>query len=372
LPAAPYGSLGDEAMVFALADLLKANNNLLSIINYDAQDQWDIACSDIFTEYGILPHSIRNWDTFLTFLNKQDVFYLNGADVLDGKYSEKGSLNRLKYATLANEMGLDVVITGFSFNKIPPLSVVNYIKSMPNNIQFCCRDTHSFSRFVDLTGRKAKQVADLAFLLHPDHESNYVGLIKNWIDTKKQNGRLIFALTPNVLFKKDILKQYAISYANILIKLNKIYPSSFLLIPHDYRNNPSDLDCIKAIGKLCENLDILLVDKLCSAKELKAIASHLDLSITGRMHFAIACLSSGVPVCGISYQDKFEGVFEMAGQQDCLIDSQSIADANLIVEKIKKIICNIENHRSNLRKCLPSIFSLAKKNLWDAHENIKM
>lgn len=359
LPAARYGSLGDEAMVIALADLLKANGSNLSVIDYDDKDQWSGAYSNIFIEHTTLPGKISEWDAFLTFLSTQDVFYINGADVLDGKYSEKDSLDRLKYATYASAMGVKVVITGFSFNKTPPPGIINYIRRMPKEIKFCCRDIYSHARFIDLTGRKAEQVADLAFMLNPDHESHYVGLIKKWVTVKRQEGRLIFALTPNVLFNQDV-----VYYANILVKLNKMYPISFLLIPHDYRSKPSDLDCIKAIGELCGNLDILLVDKQCSARELKAVASSLDLSITGRMHFAIGCLSSGVPVCGISYQDKFDGVFEMVGQQDCLIDSQSIVDTELIIEKIEKIISNIGDHRRIISERLPSILPLAMKNLW--------
>jgi polysaccharide pyruvyl transferase WcaK-like protein len=363
LPAAQYGSLGDEAMVISLAGLLLANGNVLSVIDYNLQDKWGVSYPNIFTNSSTLPGGIKEWDSFITFLSAQDVFYINGADVLDGKYSINDSLDRLKIATLASELGLAVVITGFSFNKMPPAAIVNYIKDMPTGIQFCCRDIHSYNRFIEFTGRKAEQVADLAFILEPDHDSHYVYLIKKWIELKRQEGHHIIALTPNVLFKKELFDQDVTYYTKILTKINEIYPCSFLLIPHDYRSKPSDLDCIKAIQVLCGNLDILLVDKLCSARELKAVASYLDLSVTGRMHFAIACLSSGVPVCGLSYQDKFDGVFEMLGQQNCLIDSQSIAETDIIFEKISNIVNNIHKFNRDIGKRLPSISSMSRKNL---------
>lgn len=366
LPAAEYGSVGDEAMVIALIDLLRANKNRISIIDYCPTDEWSAVCKNLIQDHHRLPRRIWEWDSFLRFLSEQDMFYINGADVLDGKYSVEDSLARLRYASLARELGIRVVITGFSFNKTPPPSIVNYFKKMPEGILFFCRDVYSLERFVKLTGRHAKQVADLAFLLEPDEQSHYIELIKSWISTKRRDGKFIFGLTPNVLFKKNSIDQEATHYANILIKLNKKYPSSFLLIPHDYRGTPSDLDFIRVIGEASKDLDLLLVDKLCSAKELKAIAPLLDLSITGRMHFAIACLSSGVPVCGISYQDKFEGVFTMLEMSEFLIESRQIANTEIVVEKITKMINTIVFQRRRICEKLPDICLMARNNLWIA------
>lgn len=363
LPAAHYGSLGDEAMVVALSGLLNDKGKIISIIDYDSGDLWSSSFKDLFSDHGTLPDNIREWNTFLAFLSKYDSLYINGADVLDGKYSEKDSLDRLSYASLASNMGLNVVITGFSFNKNPSTGIVNFIKGMPKDIMFCCRDIYSHSRFLELTGRKAEQVADLAFALKPDHESHYVTLVKHWIASKKQEGRLLIALAPNVLFKMEQSGQDAVRYANIMFKLHDTHQCSFLLIPHDYRNRPSDLDCIREVYKFCGKLDVLLVDKICSAQELKAIASSLDCAITGRMHFAIACLSSGVPVCGISYQDKFDGIFKMVNQEDCLVESSSFGDIDLLAYKINNIIYSLADRRQAIINKMAVIFSLVVKNI---------
>lgn len=363
LPAARYGSLGDEAMVIALAESLNKSKNVLSIINYDSKDQWGTIHCNLFSEQNTLPSSFFKFNSFLKFLSCHDVLFINGADVLDGKYSVNGSLNRLQYACLAFDLGLKVIFTGFSFNKNPPLSIISFINSMPEGIKFCCRDFHSHSRFVDMTQKKAELVADLAFLLDPDHRSSYVVLIKRWVELQRQEGRLIIGLTPNVLFNNGQSVLDVKKYADILYKINTLYQCSFLLIPHDYRGKPSDLDYVQAIGKLCGDLDILLVDKVCSARELKAIASFIDFSITGRMHFAIACLSSGIPVLGVSYQDKFEGLFEMFDQRNCLVDSQSMGDVTLLVEKTSNIVDSLDQHRNSICAKLSSIKTLANKNL---------
>jgi polysaccharide pyruvyl transferase WcaK-like protein len=47
-----------------------------------------------------------------------------------------------------------------------------------------------------------------------------------------------------------------------------------------------------------------------SASEVAMVCDSLDFAISGRMHFAIACLRSGKPVVCIEFQDKVTGLMK--------------------------------------------------------------
>ena len=57
----------------------------------------------------------------------------------------------------------------------------------------------------------------------------------------------------------------------------------------------------------------------------KAVAGRLSLMISARMHPLIFAASMGVPVVGLSYNDKFEGVCQLLGLPNQLVDLQGLA-----------------------------------------------
>ena len=56
-----------------------------------------------------------------------------------------------------------------------------------------------------------------------------------------------------------------------------------------------------------------------SPGSVRRLVRGLDFVIAGRMHLAIACLAEGVPVAGVTYQGKFEGLFGYFELGDMLI-----------------------------------------------------
>jgi polysaccharide pyruvyl transferase WcaK-like protein len=55
----------------------------------------------------------------------------------------------------------------------------------------------------------------------------------------------------------------------------------------------------------------------------KAVTGRLKLMISSRMHPLIFAASMGVPVVGLAYNDKFEGVFQLLERPNQLLDLQS-------------------------------------------------
>lgn len=74
--------------------------------------------------------------------------------------------------------------------------------------------------------------------------------------------------------------------------------------------------------------------KLDDAKLYMAVASRLSLMIGGRMHPAILASTTGVPVVGLSYNQKFSGFFEHLGIPDNIIDINGFVE----YEQIDKLL----------------------------------
>ena len=66
---------------------------------------------------------------------------------------------------------------------------------------------------------------------------------------------------------------------------------------------------------------------------LKNFISHVDLTITGRMHFGISGLVAKKPMFGISYYNKFEGLMRLfnVNPKITLVDYDKMGTTEVIV-----------------------------------------
>ena len=100
----------------------------------------------------------------------------------------------------------------------------------------------------------------------------------------------------------------------------------------------------------------------CRAAEVQALCAELDIVLSGRMHCAIACLSQGTPVACITYQDKFEGLFEHFGLQGMTIDPEVSLRSGKLLEFFLPIYQNRDNLRKQIEARLPAVRQLAEAN----------
>jgi polysaccharide pyruvyl transferase WcaK-like protein len=326
VPSDPFGIIGakgDEAMLVSLIENLTANIHGVKV--------------SLLCDRDALPESIstlgvgieRGWISPWSFgalkktIEPYDALVIIGADILDGYYSLLSAARYWVAADLAARQGKTVVITGFSFNASPPQLLKAFLTPLPDSVNICLRDPVSqerFNRFIGIPGR-AKLVADIAFNLQPHMQTLPVAAIAAWCEQQRAAARMVvgFNIHP-MLFKHPTVQELdALVHASVqsISAAVKLRASSMVLIPHDYRPFPKgDLEILSRIyhalpshvQKHCH-----LVEGHLHAAELKALAGKLDLVITGRMHLAIASLGMGTPVAGITYQDKFHGLFQHFG-----------------------------------------------------------
>ncbi len=74
---------------------------------------------------------------------------------------------------------------------------------------------------------------------------------------------------------------------------------------------------------------VLTLPNGLTAGELKSVIGRLDWFCGARMHATIAALSSAVPVLGLAYSDKIEGVFEACGLTGAVADLRALTAAEV-------------------------------------------
>ena len=378
LPPAALGSLGDEAMVSATIEQLRDYDGVtrIGLISYGTVKGWD--------QYGpvqgmpqLQHHSFRGyWKALFrcaVVASRYQRFYCLGADVLDGYYSERSTLQRLSLVAIAARTGADTAVLGFSFNPKPAPTAVAALRQLPPSVRLYARDPVSRDRLTAHLQRPVNLVADLAFLLQPDPSATATAQVLDWIKAQRQSGRIILGVNANYKLVQNLdvqdLDHLVQVYIQTLADLHRQNPQfSVVLIPHDFRSIPGEANDIELARAILNALPADLrphcieMPTPCSAAAIKAVCGQLDLVISGRMHLAIACLGQGIPAACITYQGKFEGLFQHLELGGMLIEPQRAVEPGHLVQFLLPLIEQRHGLRQHIQSRLPKIRQLAQAN----------
>ncbi len=201
LPPESPGSLGDEAMMVAVTERLRAmsykrigvisysrlhpgypigEHRKIDLTRYFSWNAWSDRCRFIFLSVG--------YKSFICL----------GADVLDGFYSVERSIRRIELVALAAKVGIHSRIMGFSINEAPNVQVMETFKSLPGSVRLFARDPLSLERLYSKAGVSSTLSADVAFLLNPATTST-TGTIAAWISGQKLAGRAVIGIKETLI-----------------------------------------------------------------------------------------------------------------------------------------------------------------------------
>jgi len=381
LPPSDPGSIGDEAMLAASMEHLAAQGiQQIGIITLQPTARWENLklVTDTINIKGFFTRGSW-WERFrfIEKISRYERFYCLGADVMDGFYSDNVTLVRLNLVALAAKTGADATILGFSFNHQPTDAAVQSFSQLPASVRLCCRDPISYQRIKQCLQRPVELVADLAFMLQPAEDSDLTVRVSKWVRAQKDQGRIVLGVNANALhltkvtqLKRDeFIQFYANAFINLCSKNQKI---SLLTIPHDFRGDDSDVSIAQAILEAMPSAIkpyCMQVPTPCSAAEIKSICADLDLVLTGRMHLAIACLGQGIPVGGVTYQGKFEGLFRHFELPGMTIEPEKAFQPGVLTDFLIDLIAKredihqqIQSHLANVKVLSVSNFERKPKN----------
>jgi len=140
---------------------------------------------------------------------------------------------------------------------------------------------------------------------------------------------------------------------------------AFMLLPHDLKLQSGDVIMLQSLDQALRQKGFTHVryTPIDQPNEIKRLAGLLDLTITGRMHLAIASLGSGTPALSITYQDKFEGLYQHfdLSLEHTITPMQCLSDE--FQKKIDHAFMRRHDNRARIVARLPRVQALAARNL---------
>ena len=366
IPAAAPGGLGDDAMVNASIEAIRelSSDHSISLLV-----QTNFPQNFTFNNSASYERKLNAWrhpQKEVVSMKQYQHVYLLGADILDGAINLPDSIKRIKMAGLFSQQGQSARIIGFSVNEQPHPEVIKEFGALPRNVLLFLRDPISYKRAKSFIHGDVRLSADVAFLLKP-RSTQKTRLTEEFVMNAKKNGDIVVGINVHSMLanfsRQGTMERLLKSIAYLMENTRS---SSYVLLPHDYRNTSDDripLQTIKDfLPKHAKEKVISLVEQM-RADEIKEICGYLDGVLTARMHIAIAALGMGVPVIGIVYQGKFEGTFAHFGlDKELLFEPEEAADKDILKKKFDHWLRTLDTYKILIKERLPYVKHLALKN----------
>lgn len=310
LPAT-HGSMGDEGMMIATAQLLAGRAAITAPGDVDVlRNRLAGTGADVIGLGGlVLGRETVPSPALAGLLADRDVVVI-GADTIAGDYELMFLATRVRMLNYAAAGGRTAILANFSLPRRTAHEAAALLRSLNPRVHLVARDTDSQRRAAGLLGRDVDVSPDLAGHILPDPNvaadpAPDVVLVPN------NHMSHLFGID-----RTDLLRFWADIGAGVAADGRRVD-----LLPHDVRDHVGDVplsrDIRAALAERGVGSRLLLVDDARAAKAHLAAASSC---ITGRMHAAVAALSSGVPTVGLEYVGKFTGQFRWHGDLGTVVE----------------------------------------------------
>ncbi len=230
------------------------------------------------------------------------------------------------------------------------------------------KETVKYLEIIGINKKKIFLVPDMAFVMEPCSLEHTNKILKE--EGIKKNQRIIGISLRDIVkyanLDKITYEKYVINMRKLIEYLTNCLDATVLLIPHLGIDefNKVNRDVLK---KIKNNDNVYSMNKReYATEELKGMIGECDLFIGAYMHANIGALSMCVPTIGLSYSYKFQGIFEMLGQEKYVINLKNLTYEELIL-KVEDAWNNREKIRKELEERMPEI----KKQVMFAGELVK-
>jgi polysaccharide pyruvyl transferase WcaK-like protein len=372
-PTQGFGSFGDQAMIFALINRLKAEYpaGKIGILHYEAPDLFlndyfpDLDNLHLSLEYGRT--NMESIERYCDILENYTHVLLVGADNLDGAYNIPQVQTYLNLIRMAHKMKKKTTLAGFSYNANASAKALRYIREMAMLTPLRIRDAVSLKRLDNFDVKNLILVTDSAFLFnHKDYKMDVKTAA--YIETLRRNNKKYVGLNIRFL-KNDPERMWALidKISTVLCKTIDKEKYAVVLIAHDIRDFPyqySDTESLSFLGDALNEAGFTVYNPywITTCIESKAIIELCDFVIGNRMHIAILALSMGIPVISFIYQGKFEGLYGFYDFKHLFLFEKDTFDCGELASAVDYIKENLSVLREYIVSVTKEIRILAERN----------
>lgn len=370
-PRAIVGSRGDDAMITAVLEAARLVSPETGVDMFCEGDGEGVAAMMGFNPVAIgVDREFPVATAKLLGERSYNTYIALGADIIDGRFGARIPALMLIAADLAARTGIRATILGCSFGEDPAPELTAVFRRLDPRVHLNMRDPISLRRVSGFAPVHPKLVADAAFALKPGR-ADPGALV--WIEAQRATGRAVIGVNAHPMLVRHAdatwVEGMAASLAQALGHVAARRNVSWMLLPHDYRDDFGDLSCLARVNDLLRargDVDVRLLEGRHTAADLKALVGCLDGVITGRMHLAIAALGTGVPALGFTYHDKFEGLYSHFGLPNSMLLAPSIFDdSEELARRIEDFIEALPALADVIEGQHAMVMSLALKNFAD-------
>ncbi|SDZ36613.1 polysaccharide pyruvyl transferase CsaB [Proteiniborus ethanoligenes] len=345
-----FDNSGDDAILKAIVkDLRKMNSNLnISAFSNNPQSTEEV--------YGIKAvNRINIWEVFKGIYSS-DMLISGGGSLLQDITSTRSILYYLSLINIAKLLKKPVVIYA---NGIGPINKkINKIltRKALNNVDLITLRDYNSKNTLEEIGVKGKIVvtSDPVFTLEPSSreiidkifeeegipkDNQIIGIsVRNWKNSK------------NLV---DVVSK-AIEY------IDSTYDVKTVLIPMHY---PEDLDISMEIAQKSNSPNCYVIKNKYSVEDMMGIIDRFELIIAMRLHSLIYAAAQAVPMIGLVYDPKVDGLLEV-------LEVYAKCDAeNVELIELCSLIDKTWKERASIKKSL----NIKKEELREkALDNVKM
>ncbi|TFV96971.1 polysaccharide pyruvyl transferase family protein [Leifsonia flava] len=353
LIAAPgRGNIGDQALFEAFLE--NAPGPIIAIV----RETDDFVVPDAVSSkvevfplpslvYGEGPAHEQAIRTFVELLRRARSLSIIGADIMDGRYSLRGSVRRAMLAEIGAIEGVPTRIVGFSWNGSPSFGARRaLVRASRAGVVPLLRDPRSAERAIEHGISSVELVADIVFAATTTDASvatpavpfaivNVSGLIARTTDQTAQYRRII-----------DHLRSAGLHV---------------VILPHVIKDLSDDLVACRAVAEVVAGPDVTFVEELLPPAQIRALAAQATVTVTGRMHLSIMSLMGGTPAVTMATQGKVEGLMELIGAPELCV-SPAGDFAGPVIASLAHVMPPSSATRAAITAGLPRVIELARAN----------
>ncbi len=344
-----FDNSGDDAILKAIVKELKSreenlNINVLSKNPLKTEEMYGVNALDRFN-FGEVRKAIKETDLLIS----------GGGSLLQDITSTRSILYYLAIMKLAKLNKRPVMIYANGVGPINKLLNRILTRSILNRVDLITlRDDVSmdFVKSLGVGNKNIHVTADPVYTLDASPELRIEEIFSiEEVDTSK---KIVGISIREWKAGKDIVGNMVRTINHILEE----YDYNVLLIPMHY---PDDLDIAFEIQEDLDKSRVFVVKENYSVEDVMGIISKMDIMVAMRLHSLIYAATQKVPMVGISYDPKIDGILESLSIEN-IVDVHKLDHRDLI-ENIDYVIENREDLLSNLDKQDKNLKSKARENV---------
>ena len=366
LPHPGNGNIGDKAMLDSMVNffdrecvLIVENKSSFKKANLLSEEVEIVQIPDLI--YGNFFRSLIAIVKFLKVSSRMKSFSMIGADVMDGHYNCRASINRLVLLRFASTLNIDSRITGFSWSQHANPLTLKLLQSIASSTGIYVRDPGSAQRLRESGLTSISEVADLAF--HDTTQADFPE-VENWVSTSVKP-IVLMNISGLGLRDSKSFSNHINQYTLIVNSLHK-YGYRILLVPHVFRKIDGDLEVSDHLYRdACNSEDFLIREPFTPAQE-RRLFSHASFAITGRMHVAVIALSSGKPAIAIETMGKVSGLFDLFNLNEYCVERHENFGASVLA-RIELLETELSRVCAGINESLPAVRRKSALNFTGLH-----